>query len=273
MFSPLNDPALLHAAVDRVRQRAGIRLTRTLFASQAQLTGWASNGELSWQDAGETVLVQRRDCGFSRLYHVAAGIPALEETLAEIQASEPLVVDLVGRPQDLAAVSDAYQAAAFRKHASLIRMARIGNPFPDAPMDTACVEFATVSDLEELHRFFLQLLDPYADQMPTKDDFRIAVEQQSVLTVRQQSGSPLGAALVFERTGLTSMLRYWYVDPALQNRGLGGRLMKRFFSLCTGCGRFLLWVVENNQDSVTKYKHYGFEPDQLTDRILVRRNV
>jgi hypothetical protein len=273
MFSPLHDPALLHAAVDRVRRKAGASLSSTLFAPQAQIDRWISNRELSWQEAAETVLVQRQDRGFSRLYHVSAGIPNLEQALTEIQAIEPLVVDLIGKPQDLAEISNAYQRAAFCEHTSLIRMARIGSPFLEASIDTAGVDFATASDVDGLHRFFLQLLDPFADQMPTKDDLRIAVEQQSVLTVRQQPDSPLGAALVFERTGLTSALRYWYVDPALHNRGLGGLLMRRFFALCAGCRRFLLWVVENNQDSVTKYRHYGFEPDQLTDRILVRRNA
>jgi len=273
MFSPLHDPALVHAAVDRIKQRAGSSLTTTLFASPAQMAIWASSGELSWQERAETILVQKQDCGFSRLYHVSAGIPLLEQALEEVQSNRPLVVDLIGKPPDLSPVSRAYHTAGFREHSSLIRMARTGNPFPDGREETPDEDFATPSDVDALHRFFLQLLDPFADQIPTKDDLRTAVEQRSVLTVRQRTGSGLNAVLVFERTGLTSLLRYWYVDPALHNRGLGGLLMKRFFSLCAGCRRFLLWVVESNQDSVNKYKHYGFEPDQLTDRVLVRRNA
>ena len=273
MFSPLLDPALLHASVDRVKQRAGTSLTSTLFASPAQIEVWTSSGELSWQERVETVLLQKQDCGFSRLYHVSAGIPPLERALEEVQSNRPLVVDLIGKRQDLSPVSCAYHGAGFREHTSMIRMARTGNPLSDGKVETPDEGFATSSDIDLLHRFFLQFLDPFVDQIPTKGDLMVAVQQRSVLTIRQRQGSGLDAVLVFERRGLTCLLRYWYVDPALHNRGLGGLLMKRFFSLCDGCRRILLWVVESNQGGVTKYKHYGFEPDQLTDRILVRRNA
>jgi ribosomal protein S18 acetylase RimI-like enzyme len=76
---------------------------------------------------------------------------------------------------------------------------------------------------------------------------------------------------MFEPMGLTSHLRYWYVDEAFRNQGIGARLMRRFFRLSSGSQRLILWVAGDNSDALAKYRHYGFREDTLVDRIMIRR--
>jgi len=81
----------------------------------------------------------------------------------------------------------------------------------------------------------------------------------------------LGGVLWFETTGLTSHLRYWYVNPALRNRGPARALSAAIFRHCAACRRFILWVIADNDDGIAKYEHYGYRRESLVDRIMINR--
>jgi len=250
-------------ALERIR-----RVSTNFFAAPEQLQGWAS---LSWVETPDCLLIFRRSSDFHRVYHVAESIEALSGALASNPFPKgPLVSDLVGRQQEIESAARAYEACGFRRYTTLIRMVRIvDDSLPCG--DHADVTFAEPADIPSIRAFLIKLLDRFADQIPEEDELESAVARQNILIVRQ--ADELGGLLIFDQTGLTITLRYWYVNPLFRGRGIGARLMKTFFRINRSSRRIVLWVVGDNTGSIEKYQHYGFQRESLMDQIMIRKTT
>jgi ribosomal protein S18 acetylase RimI-like enzyme len=202
---------------------------------------------------------------------VAASIEALSKALASrIFPRGVLVSDLLGREDVLGPIARAYEAAGFRTHTTLIRMVRIvDESLPDGG-EYDDVTFAEPADVAAIRAFLAQLLDRFADQIPEEDELHSAVARQNILIVRRYG--ELAGLLIFDKTGLTTTLRYWYVGPEFRNEGIGARLIKTLFRIARGGRRIVLWVARENGVSIEKYKHYGFQVEPLIDQIMMRTN-
>jgi acyl carrier protein len=253
-----------------VLQRAS-RASTNFFASREQVEHWSARGALCWLETPGCLLIFRRSIRFYHLYHVADSLESLSQSLASAAIPRGILVsDLVGRNHELPPMVSAYEGARFRRHKSLVRMVRIVDASLPA-QESAGVTFAGPSDVAAVREFLVQLLDPFADQIPEEDELRTAAERQTILIARQNEG--IGGLLIFEKSGLTATLRYWYVGPNSRDQGIGARLIKTFFGLSRACRRILLWVVSDNGSSIEKYAHYGFRRDPLVDQIMIRKNT
>src|SRR5207248_2912846 len=109
--------------------------------------------------------------------------------------------------------------------------------------------------------------DPYRDRIPHDNELAELVTGRKILLIRR--GAAVGGVLIFETTGLTSHLRYWYVNQRFRDQGIGARLMRTFLRVSSGGRRILLWVVSGNADAIAKYRHYGFQAESLVDWIMI----
>lgn len=261
----------LLAALERVR-RAGAGRVTNWFATAERIDHWIAGRSLSCLEGEGALLILLRDRGFHRVYHSAADLGALSALLGafteELAGDGVLTADLVGQPVDLEPVAAIYRESGFTDHNCLVRMVRMAAPeeVGESQPDAA---FAGPADVAAVAALLDRLLDPYTDQIPGKDEIHEAVSRRNVILVR--SGESVGGMLLFESTGLTSHLRYWYVDDGARNQGIGARLMRQFLRLSSGSKRIILWVVNGNTDAIAKYGHYGFRPETLVDRIMIRR--
>jgi len=265
-LQPLTD------AIARVRQRA-TAFSTSFFADRDQVEAWIGHRVLFYSEGPGGVLIFRRDRDFYRLYHVAADAGSLSEELSSLDrvpwpGGGVLVSDLVGRPEDISTVADVYRMHGFRKYGFLFRMACLCEIPPADGSEDSDVVFAMKEDVLAVAEFLEQLLDPFVDQIPGAGDLRDAAVRGNVLIVRR-SGL-LAGLLIFERTGLTTTLRYWYVSHNFRGQGVGARLIRKFFRLCGDGSRVVLWVVGSNADGIAKYRHYGFKSERLEDQIMVR---
>lgn len=214
------------------------------------------------------MLILRRDRELDRVYHVAASLEALQSALAEVVAPGPLVADVIGGNRDLPAVTAAYESNGFQPYRRLVRMVRAGG---DAGLSGQCAEpvrQAGAADAREVYEFLHRLLDPWSDQPPSLDEIRRAVEAGGVIISRPEK---ISGALIFETIGVTSILRYWYVEPGLRDRGTGGALLRAMLRACRESRRILLWVRADNDDAISRYARHGFRMEGLADQILIRR--
>jgi ribosomal protein S18 acetylase RimI-like enzyme len=270
-INPVQNRADLLGALDRVR-RAGTAPSTNWFATPDRIDQWIGRNGLSMLPGERALLILRRDHGFHRVYHAAADLDSLSAVLRsaseELAAHGLLTADLIGRPLDLEPITAIYRESGFADHNCLVRMIRLAPP--DAIADSEPdVEFAAPADAASISVFLNRLLDPYTDQIPDEDELREAAARRNLILIR--NGPSVGGMLLFETTGLTSHLRYWYVDDSARNRGIGARLIRQFFRVCGGSKRLILWVVRDNSDAIAKYRHYGFQPETLVDRIMIRR--
>jgi ribosomal protein S18 acetylase RimI-like enzyme len=219
------------------------------------------------------LLILRRDCGFHRVYHAATDLDTLSAMLRrsgeELAAIGVLTADIIGRDLDVEPIASVYRdEGGFADYNRLLRMTRIAVP-EDVTDTESPVEFAEDVDVAAIVSFLERLLDPYTDQIPDENELREASARRNIILARR--GKSIGGMLLFETKGLTSHLRYWYVDENARNQGIGARLIRQFFCLSRYSKRVILWVVSKNLDAISKYRHYGFLPDALVDRIMIRR--
>jgi GNAT superfamily N-acetyltransferase len=225
--------------------------------------------ELQSLTCANTLLLFRKDRGFLHVYHISSDFESLRTALQELESMNlgvPLVADLIGRAQDLEKLRELYSSQGFKDYRTLVRMSRITSP-GDAAVD-ATVLVASPSEAPAVLAFFEELLDPYSEQIPDLEQIQSACSAENVLIVR--NNGQLGGVLLYESTGVTTVLRYWFVAKDAQNKGIGARLIKSMFRRCADGKRTLLWVFGDNDDAIVKYEHYGFRRDDMRDLIMIR---
>lgn len=262
----LRDSETFQRCVGRMR-RGSPDFTTNLYASRHQIERWCASGKLRAISAGSVVLLLRADRDLHHVYHVAEDRQALTAALRRLEPAN-YTTDLVGEGHQLDEICDAHADGGFAPHTFLIRMARTRRRSP-APRDG--VDIATAADAPDVASLLDRLLDRFAEQVPEVDEVRREAEGGRLLVVRR--GGAVAGMLMYETKGHTAHLRLWHVDPDARDDGVGGRLMARFLERCADAQRILLWVIGNNERSVAIYRHYGFEPDGLIDRIMSRQEL
>ena len=259
----------LFSRVTEIRTAAD-QFTTNLYAMPSEIQSWFVCDELKFLDRDGCLLLIRSDRSLVRLYHAARNEQALAEALSalDFKLPEPLIAEVVGRSESTAITVDTYRSSDFQLYTTLARMTRSmqGEAASD---NTPADKYANVHDALQIAAFLQSVLDPVRDHAPSLAEIEDAVASQRVL-VEKLSHAILGV-LFFEEKTSSSVLRYWYVDPAHCNEGIGGRLMKKYLRHCRGKSRIVLWVVSDNPDAIRKYRHYGFEFDGLSDHIMLRK--
>lgn len=240
--------------------------TTNLYAAREQIEDWCAAGRLHALSTERAVLLLRAGRGFHHVHHVASDLPALADALGALPAGT-YTSDLVGQGEPLDDVCAAYAANGFVVHTVLQRMTRAGTP------DAARADDATVAapdEAAEVVALLERLLDPFAEPVPEVAALRREALEERLLIIRRD-GAIVGM-LLYEIKGRAAHLRLWHVDDNARGLGVGRRLMRNFLARCAQAQvqRLVLWVIGDNERSIAIYRHYGFAPDGLLDRIMIR---
>jgi len=270
----IEQSAVVAAAIQRAKASAPAYRSNW-FTAPSRLERWIEHGEL-WGSLDErAALFLRRDRDFWHLYYSAASPAALREAVAAapVLAAEPVVADVVGGEPALVEAEEVLAVAGFRRYQRLFRMQRTspaGEPPPLIAADPRVLPAAS-SDSGAVLNLLLRSFDARAEQIPMPYEIQAAIEAGQIRVVRCQGAM---AGILFSETwGLTSTLRYWLVDPEFRGLGVGAALMHRYLAESPGVRRFLLWVIDENVDTIRKYKHYGYVTDGLLDQVFANSKV
>lgn len=258
----LRDWDAYQACVGAVR-RATPAYTSNLYAPREQVERWCAAGHLRALVKNGAALLLRADRDFHHVYHVAGDQLALGAALAILPAGT-YTTDLVGQGDGLDQVCSTYAANGFAPHSFLQRMSRVQAPGEPSQWDVAA---ATADDAPQVAAFLDRLLDRFAEQVPDLDELRREALAGRLLLVRR--GAAVAGMLMYELKGRTAQLRFWHVDDGARGEGVGRRLMAGFLARCAQAQRLVLWVIGDNERSIAIYRHYGFVPDGLLDRIMI----
>jgi len=258
-----------------VRAKAGgLSYCSNVFTDPRKLQCWIERGEFFREEAGGAALFLRRDRDFWHLYFCAGSPTQLRDAVcaAPRLKTEPVVVDLVGREDALDCLVEAFREAGFKGYQRLFRMARIdqAGALTAVPSDPRVV-VAGPMDCQSIEEVLLQSFDRRAEQIPLLYEIEAAVRSGQIWVARAEGA--LAGLLYFETHGLTSTLRYWLVAADFRGQRFGSELMRRYFEASNAVRRFLLWVVADNHDAISKYEHYGFLPDGLVDIVLANEII
>ncbi len=218
----------------------------------------------------KSIFILSKDHDFYHLCYFSTNHKNLEDSLiklTEIYPKTVFVCDLIGKQNQIKSYAELFIPCGFRYHKTLHRMSRILDIDKIQSFDTR-IKFAQHNHAEELYKLIQEYFDKYSEQLPSLEEINEWIEAQRILISTE--GEKISGFVVFEIQGMTSILRYWLVLPVYREQKIGSVLLKRFFYECRNSGRQLLWVLGDNENAIKRYRHYGFETEELYDYIMIK---
>ena len=179
---------------------------------------------------------------------------------------EQLVVDIVG-DEKIVSIKRLFIEQGFYEYETLYRMNHVGT-LEYSEISDSRVVFAKEEDahfiLDMLHSFF----NPLSEQLPSYEEVMDFISNQSILVFRHDG--KICGFIIFEIHGMTLYLRYWFVLPESRDLKIGSKLFNKFLRMGRATKRQYLWVISNNENAIKRYRHWGFNPENLFDYVLVK---
>lgn len=150
--------------------------------------------------------------------------------------------------------------------AVLKRMTRVGCPL-QRNVDSHVVS-ATADDINNISSIFASFFNPALERVPNKDELSNLIAHDNIKLYKSDKNVILGF-VIYERQGKSLHLKYWWVSPNMRNLGIGSSLMSSFFCAGDETQRQYLWVFDDNENAIKRYRHYGFEFDGTIDAITL----
>jgi hypothetical protein len=272
-MGPIKATAQVFDAIQGAKAGASAFCTN-FFPAPGKLQGWIDHGELLGERRGRSAFFLRRDRDFWHLCFCAADVATLQREITALPClrKERVAMDLVGTEAVVTDLLNVVESAGFRRYARLLRLARASQPAPPQPSaDDAKVVYADKTDCQAIMDLLECSFDRYADQLPMLYEIEATIEARQILAIKCEG--TLAALLFFENQGFTSTVRYWVVAERFRSQRLGSILMRHYLAAQSAVRRFILWVTADNDNAVSKYRHYGYAPDGLIDHVLVNRIV
>lgn len=223
---------------------------------------------LFYRNAIESFFILLRDHNFYHLYYYVTSLNSLNEGLDPVmeEVGRPIVVDIIGTKEQTVPVENLFIKKGFKNYTNLNRMSRLNN-IKEVCSLNANVRYGETKDIESVHEFLHIYFDPYSEQLPMIDEIENWVRRGELLVY--EDNDIVSGFILFDIIGVTSYLRYWFVHPNYRNRKVGSALLNRYFYESRNTKRQLFWVIESNINAIIRYKHYGFQEENLFDRILI----
>ena len=230
---------------------------------------WIDNNELEFIKKDNTIFIIRRTALFDTLFLISTNIDDLKSSLSQIidvLSDKQIVLDLVGN--DSVAVQLAvFKEAGFNIYTSLHRMSRSGL------LDTNYELPQTVSsskdgDAEEIYTILQQNFDPLSEQLPTIQELKYWHSNNNIIV--RKDNDKIAGFIIYELTGVTLYLRYWFVGLDYRDMKIGSDLFKHFLYNGRGSKRQFFWVIDDNENAIKRYKHYGFVSEKMYDYVLIK---
>jgi|TergutMp193P3_1026864.scaffolds.fasta_scaffold00239_9 ribosomal protein S18 acetylase RimI-like enzyme len=219
----------------------------------------------------ECMFILQKDHNFYHVYYIAVDKNALMkslEILTKKYSNDIFISDIVGVKTAVDEISSVYEQLGFEKYIGLYRMSRTKN-LNEPQQLSEKIEYATLEHTERIQLLLEKYFDPCSEQIPLTEEIQKWIETKNIVIVAEKEN--IAGLVIFEINGLTSYLRYWFVHPDYRDKKIGSALLRRFFHECRATKRQLFWVIESNENAIARYKHYGFESEQLFDQIMIRR--
>jgi ribosomal protein S18 acetylase RimI-like enzyme len=241
------------------------------YPDSEKLNLWISKDLLFKDTAGDTLFFFRRNNNFSNVYFCSTDTQALNHAIIDIQSryNEILVFDIVGTGKSQMELSETFLRNNFHIYCTLQRMSRLINKSEEYN-NNYYIRTANNNEFEEISDLFRCHFDEYAEQLPLAEELSEWIRKGHVFVYREDA--EILGFVVFDINGLTSYLRYWFVDPRYRDKKIGSGLLRRFFYESMNTKRQLFWVIDSNANAIMRYEHYGFRSENMFDNIYINLN-
>ena len=250
------------------------RMASNFFPDEKRMSRWFDNGSFLFEEYQKTTFLVRRQETFSNIYFLSESSKTLAEDLPAFLAnniSMRFVVDVLGVDIVREPLEAVFKSSGFTVLTTLQRMSR-RTPDNNYVLDNE-IEIAKVSDADSIHRLLINNFVAEEEQIPCLEDILDWIDAGEILIAKDIYSSNTIGFIIFDLSPATLYLRYWFVSPQGRGNGVGGRLMRSMFAIGKSTKRQYFWVKTDNENAIIRYKHYGFEFEQLKDTVLLLSNL
>ncbi len=234
---------------------------------------WINSGELFTKRAKDVLFLFRERKEFYNLYYCAPSHDILHQAYPEmkvVMSDKHIIVDLLGKKSDVIVLNELFKKNDFYDYITLCRMSKSTgeNDYQELSTNLRTAEFQhSDSILELLYTYF----DPIAEQLPSYEEITRWIKLGHISIY--ESGGKIRGFVIYDLIGLTSYLRYWFVHPKHRDKKIGSTLIKKYFTESKGTKRQLFWVIQSNNNAIMRYKHYGFNPENMFDIVMTNKEL
>jgi len=242
------------------------------YHDRKKVTLWVNRNILYFLSYEDTLFVLKQNNDFFSLFYCTTDFEQLRKTLPLLKAELAetiLVIDIIGNNTSLSKTEQVFLDNSYHNYASLFRMSRA---ISEKEIDTySNICFATPEDALTIESLLNEYFDPLCEQIPFIEEIDEWIELKHILVCKEDEF--IAGFLIFDLIGITSYLRYWFTHPLHRDKHIGSQLLRRFFFESNSAKRQLFWVLDDNENAIKRYRHYGFESENMYDNVLVSQQI
>jgi ribosomal protein S18 acetylase RimI-like enzyme len=257
-------------SVDNVKDKATIILTN-FFLDKMRVELYINHNLLYWSVIGETLFIIKNQESFYTVYFCSIDLVHLKTDITNLKvklSDKPIVLEVIGKQEFVGPLSQSLNDLGYIHYASLVRMVNISGV--RIGESDGKIVYPQIDRIDEILRLLKKYFDVYSEQIPLREELELAINCKKVL-IHQHENKIVGF-LIFDVAGVTAHLKYWFTHPGHRDKKIGSKLFKDFIHETFNSKRRLFWVMENNENAIKRYNHYGFIKENMYDKILIHKN-
>lgn len=258
-------------SIEQLQQQLGEvrkqKFVTNFFLDPVKHSVWITKGDCHTEMVGDTLFVIRTDSGFWNVFYSSSNNETLSSDIKTLTSRFPeqtMMFDIVGREVQCKPLVDVFKELGFKEATSLVRMNRMAESFVYIPDDS--IRKASEYDIPRISNLLHEYFNPQNEQIPYDEELIDYANQGHVLVCEEQGG--IAGFLIYELNASTLYLRYWFTHPDFRDKKVGSRLLRRFFEEGKDTKRQIFWVIRTNENAIKRYKHYGFNEENMFDYVM-----
>lgn len=225
---------------------------------------WCSHGILGIIETEETAIFLKKDDGFTSLFYCTTNIYELYSALVKLPQNCIYVVDQIIDRRTDSSILHTFEKAGYKIRKTLVRMSKINEESYRINLHDNLHVYE--SDIPIIENYLKNNFDKFSEQLPTNEELKSFVDDQHIIVKRVNND--IAGFIIYDKTPSTLYLRYWFVNSKFRNQGVGSSLFHEFTKRGCGCKRHMLWVMEDNTNAIIRYKHYGYDEENMKNYVL-----
>lgn len=228
---------------------------------------WIEKGVCVYEWVSDTLFIVKKSDTYWNVFYCTTTLEAFSADLLRFKSCHHMTMmmfDIVGRDTQCAPLVHLFEECGFSEAVSLVRMTRMTVPM-EFVLDNS-IRLARLDEVLLIYQMLHQFFDEKTEQIPYVEELEAYCKERHVLVCEEDNS--LAGFLIYEINATTNYLRYWFTFPEFRDKKVGAKLLRRFFEEGKDTKRQLLWVIRSNENAIKRYKHYGFNEENMFDFVM-----
>ena len=231
---------------------------------------WINHNDFLFERINESLFLIRKTPDYCNLFYCTTNI---EELLSALSLFDNIhhdlfpIIDVVGSEEQCVPIINQFKKNGYSVYVKLARMSRV-TPLENTNFIDPHVVSATVEDVSIIRGQLLEYFDARSEQIPYQEELNEYAKGNRILVYKEMG--EIRGFVIFESNRSTHYLRYWFVHPDHREKKIGSALLNTFLREGKNTRRQLFWVITDNGNAIKRYRHYGFQFENMKDYVMCK---